>query len=211
MSSTGRRFSTGLPFLDRMIGGGLPVGGLLAITAPSASQSELFLKRFLRNRRTRFVSTVRPETEVVEWARAGAEDPPDLSVASVAPAAPLEDPAGFAEEIPPESFVIVDTVDRLEETSRPRYLPFLDALKEQLRAVDSIGVLHCTSVASPPPRRSLTLARADQVWQLKVAVLSRQIKNRLVVTKARYGRALTEPVDVLLTDRVQIDTSRRIA
>jgi len=72
-------------------------------------------------------------------------------------------------------------------------------------------VLHCIAGDAPvPPLRDLSLNRADHVWQLQVMALSRDVKTRLLITKVRNGRALTEPVDLLMTDRVRVDTSRRI-
>lgn len=56
----------------------------------------------------------------------------------------------------------------------------------------------------------MTLNRVDQVWWLQLELLSREIRTRLYVTKARAGRALTEPIPLTLTDQVVIDTSRNI-
>lgn len=211
MAQANRTFSTGLQFLDRRIGGGFQAGSLVALAAPPGSQSELLLAQFLGTHRTVYVTTTRPEAEVREWAAARAPGDPGLSVAEVAPEELLEAPEAVAELLPPESFLIVDTANGLETAPRPRYLEALNCLKRRLREVDGVGVLHCVDRRTPPPRRSLTLNRADTVWQLEVQALSRELKTRLLVTKDRYGHTLTEPVPLLLTDRVRIDTSRRIA
>lgn len=205
-----RRFTTGLTFLDRMIGGGLPAGGLLSLTAPPTSQSELLLAELMRVRQTVVVSTTRPEEEIRDWADANAGSE-ESTIVSTDPESLLEDPERATTPLSPESFLIVDSVNSLEMASRDRYLAFLNHLKERLRETDSVGILHCIDETDTPPQRSLTLHRSDFVWQLEVLVLSREIKTRLLVTKARQGRALTEPVPLRLTDRVQIDTSRRIA
>lgn len=123
----------------------------------------------------------------------------------------LADPGMATPELTPESFLVVDAVDGLETAERERYLAFLNHLTERLRETDSVGVLHCTDQVENPPQRGLTLHRADDVWQLGVLVLSRELKTRLLVRKARQGQALTEPVPLRLTDRVQVDTNRRIA
>lgn len=210
MGVSTRRFSTGLPFLDRKIGGGLEPGGLLAFTAPLASQSELVLAELIRSRHAVVVSTTRPEAEVERWA-ASKDATGGLDVLAADAETLLEDPDLATAELTPESFLVVDSVDGLETADRERYLSFLDHLKERLRETESVGVLHCTDQVENPPRRGLSLHRADNVWQLEVLVLSREIKTRLLVRKARHGRALTEPVPLRLTDRVQVDTSRRIA
>lgn len=210
MSSTDRRYSTGLPFLDRRIDGGLTVGSLLALTAPPHSQSELLLRQFLLERRTLYISLTRPAPEVEAWATTESILAPELTVIAPKPQALLESLAPIEEELIPECFVIIDRVNELEMADRDGYLSFLDQLKAALHEAESVGVLHCSQRAPGPPRRGLTLDRVDQVWQLELLSLSREIKNRLLVTKSRTGRALQEPIDILLTDRVQVDTSRRI-
>lgn len=209
MNGTTRRFSTGLTFLDRRIGGGLIPGSLLSLAAPPASQSELLIAELIRTRPTTVVSTTRPEGEVQDWATARA-DTSDLSVITTDPESILAQPERVTEDIPPESFVVLDSVNGLETDSRERYLELLNHLKGQLRESDSVGILHCIDQVENPAQRGLTLHRSDDVWQLEVLTLSREIKTRLLITKARHGRALTEPVPLRLTDRVQVDTSRHI-
>lgn len=205
-----RRFSTGLPFLDRRIDGGLAAGCLLALTAPPQSQSELLLRQLLCERRTLYVSVTRPAAEVERWVAAGHRRASDLTVIAPEPHALLEGIAPIEEHLTPECFVIIDRANEIEAADRDRYLTFLDRFKELLYETESVGVLHCSNRSLDPPRRGLTLDRADQVWQLELLPLSREIKNRLLVTKSRRSRALREPIDILLTDRVQVDTSRRI-
>lgn len=210
MASPQRRFSSGMRFLDSRIDGGLGAGGLLALTAPPVSQSELLLREFLLANRTLYVTTIRPEEEVREWATATAAPEPDLQVRRHTGPDLLESLEDVADALSPESFLIIDTATPLETAPRDQYLSFLNELKALLRDTDSVGVLHCIDQTTNPPRRALTLTRADHVWQLQTLVLSREIKNQLLVTKARNGRALSEPIDLLLTDRVRIDTSRKI-
>ena len=210
MTATERRFSTGLPFLDRKIGGGFVPGDLLALTAPPASQAELLVAQFLSARRTTYLSTVREVEEIRAWADA-TTTAEGLTVQTTTPEALLDDPDDALDSLEPESFLVIDTVDGLETAPRDRYLEFTTRLKRRLRETDSVGVLYCTDQHDNPPRRGLTLNRADTVWQLEVLVLSREIKSRLLITKSRNGWALTEPIPLLLTDRVQVDTSRRIS
>lgn len=209
MEATRRHFSTGLRFLDRRIGGGLVPGELLALTAPPGSQSELLLAQLASVRRSVVVSTTRSKSELEAWVDANVTNQ-DVTTIPVDAETFVEDPESVVESMQPESFFIVDSMDGLETVSRDRFLSFLDTIKGALRETDNVGVLHCSDTASPPPRRSLTLHRADYVWKLEVLPLSREVKTRLLVTKARLGRALTEPIPVTLTDEVRIDTSRRI-
>lgn len=210
MNQPDRQYSTGLPFLDRRIDGGLTTGCLLAITAPSQSQSELLLRQLLQAQQTLYVSMMRPAQEIRDWAEGGSGAARDLTVIKSRPQALLEDVTQIESQMAPESFVIVDRTNGLEEAPREDYLDVLNEFKAALQRTNSVGILHCSDVAPNPPRRGLTLDRADQIWQLELLPLSREIKNRLLVTKSRKSRALREPIDLLLTDRVQVDTSRRI-
>lgn len=210
MGVSQRQYSTGLHFLDRRIGGGLEAGSLLAYTAPPESQSELLLREFLMANPTYYVSTTRPTDEVREWATATRSAEPELTVRHIAPDNLLDGVDELRADFEPESFLIIDSINAIEMASRESYLAFLNDLKELLRRTDSVGVLHCLDLPQNPPRRGLTLHRADQVWQLQVLSLSQEIKNKLLITKARNSRALSQPIDLLLTDRVRVDTSRTI-
>lgn len=207
MAASARTFTTGLEFLDRRLDGGIGVGRLLALTAPPSSQTELLLRQLASTRRTTFVSTHRSAAEVREWAAAGVE----IDVTRVTPEELLQGPDAVLESLTSESFLILDTADGLEHAPRESYLDLLDQIKQRLVETDSVGVLHCTDRADNPPRRALTLSRADTVWQVELLVLSREIKTRLLVTKSRSGRALSEPIPLLITDQVRIDTSQRIS
>lgn len=211
MAPTQRRFSTGLQFLDKRIDGGFEAGGLLAFLAPPASQGELLLREFALARTTRYMSTTRPPDEIRDWLDRGSSPPTDITVERHTPSTALEDVETVLADLAPESFVIIDPVTGFEEYPRETYLDFLNGVKRRLRETDSVGILHCLDIPTPPPQRGLTLNRVDQVWHLQVLPLSRSIKSQLLIKKARNTRALTEPIDLLLTDRVRIDTSRRIA
>lgn len=211
MSSPQRQYSTGLPFLDRRIDGGLESGCLLGITAPPQAQSHLLLRQLVQAQGSLYVSMLRPAREIREWAERGGTPASELSVVQTRPRALLDDLGSLEAQLMPESFVIIDRTNGLEETPREDYLDFLNGLKAVLDRTNSVGILHCSNTNPLPARRGLTLDRADQVWQLELVSLTREIKNRLLVTKSRKSRALREPIDIILTDRVRIDTSRTIA
>jgi KaiC/GvpD/RAD55 family RecA-like ATPase len=102
-----RHYSTGLPFLDRRIDGRLPAGSLLAIVAPSHSQSELLLKQLVQTRRTRFVSTHRPPDEVERWVESSPTSVDDLTVTQLDVSTLLEEFPEPVDPIPDESFVVL--------------------------------------------------------------------------------------------------------
>lgn len=217
MFSADRRYSTGLEILDRRLDGGIPVGTLVALVAPPESQSELFLEAMGRHRPVTFVSTTCTRS-VEARRRYGATEAEGAGVRLVHASAselvgsepsPLEERGGLA-GVDEDSFVIVDPANDLERETRADYFGFLDDLVERLEETESVGIIHLLEEESSPRNRWLTLKTADHVWQLELTPTSQDIRNRLLVTKSRGYGALTEPIPLVLTDRVRIDTSRSI-
>lgn len=198
------RFSTGNETLDRLLGGGIPVGDLLALTAPPETQSELLFRELAAVREMRYVDTSgAPEAELRD--RFGDAD---VDVVATSPEDLLENPGAPLEDLPRESFLVVDAVNGLEAIDdRARYRTFLNRTKECVRERDCVAILHCLTGRAPAEQRTMTLHRADDVWQLEPRYDNREIKYRLLVSKSRYHGALDEPVPLLLTDRIDIDTS----
>lgn len=213
MDAPNRRYSTGLRFLDSRLDGGIPAGKLVTLTAPAGSQSELLLYYLATSQPMLYVSIANP-TEAELRAAMDATTitaPVDLEFTHVTPQELLADPDHHFARIRPETFVVIDPVDGLERAAYDQYLSFINQLKQRLREVDSVGVFHALDTEPMPENRRLTLKRTDYVWQLEQIVLSREISNRLLVTKARGGRALSEPIPLAISDHVRVDTSRRIA
>lgn len=213
MQSTERRYSTGLRFLDSRLRGGIPVGKLLTLTAPAHTQSELLLYHLATSNPVRYVSTMNPdEVEILDAIDSSAIGPPiDFEFTYAKPATILETTEEFLEEIRPESILIIDPIDGLERADREQYIAFVNALKQQLRVRDCIGVFHGLETPPIPDARRVTLQRADHVWRLEQLDLSRAIKTRLLITKARGDRAQSDPIPLNISDHVRIDTSRRIS
>ena len=199
-----QRLSTGVPVMDRQLGGGVPAGSLVSLSTPPDTQSELLVEKFTEPRRTRYLSTMRPAAEIRDQF-----DGDDLHVEQVDPKALLDSPSDHLADLPDRSTVVVDPVNPLE-TSRSQYTEFLSTLKRRLRETDSVALFHCIE-ADETSFRWLTLARADMTWRLQLVVGAITIETRLVITKDRGGNPLLEPLKVHLTDEVAVDTSRDIA
>lgn len=201
-----RRYSTGNTFLDRRIDGGIRAGSLVALVAPPGAQSQVLLRSMVRTRRTTYLSTVCPDHD--ELRQEYIPSDADASVAYAAPEDLLSDPDPLLDEVDPESYVVLDGIAALErEGPQSSVLSLLSALKRRLRDTDSVGVLHCQRDIGAGVPMATTLQRADTVWELTPSYGSRSLSYRLLVTKVRGGRALDEPIPLLLTDRVDIDTS----
>lgn len=205
---TAKRLSTGLPLLDRRLGGGFPGGSLVSLTAPPDSQSELLLYEAAAANDCRYLSTLRPADEVRD-ALSRTVGEAGLDIRQVDADALRSTPGGALDELD-GSLVVVDPATELEQGDREAYRAFLDELKSRLSATDSVALLHCHRTTPRTLRRDLTLARADVTLELRVNVFPLGIENLLVVGKFRGGAAPLEPLKLRLSDRAQLDTSRDI-
>lgn len=195
--------STGLPGLDRHLGGGLPAGSLVALTAPPDSQSERLLYRFAAANPSRYLTTFRPADEIEAVIGDRVPDA-DIPVERVRDDRLLDDPGGQFDGLDGEA-VVVDTATELERAGRDQYRRTLDVLKRRLRATDSVALLHCLDVEPTPMRRGLTLGRADVVWRLRFAGFPDRADPRLLVTKFRGGTAPPEALALRFGERVRAE------
>lgn len=183
------RLSTGINLLDKGLGGGIPTGGLVAVSAPPRAQSEPLLYALAARNPARYLSTLRPSEEVEESIAPRVEswEANDIEVRRVDGDDVLSDPETYFQGLDPESVVIIDPATELEQGERARYHNFLDACRQAIRMTDSAAVLHCHQNTPSVLRRDLTLARADQVWNVSIEYVDGDLRTRLGVTKSRGG------------------------
>lgn len=204
------RLPTGIDVLDRRLGGGLPAGSVVALSAPPASQSELLLYELTAARPTLYLSTDRRK-EAVSDAIDRTLAPTGRPMIEYVPGdAPLENARRQFQRIDGQTNLIVDPADLLERTDRIRYQHFLNDLQNHMHNTGSVTVLHCLS-GDEPPLRTTTLHMVDVVLELRVDYTTADVETRLAIPKFRGGRALDETIKLELAERVRIDTSRDIA
>jgi len=220
-----RQFRTGIDLLDRQLGGGIPAGSVVALTAPPASQSELLLYELVGRRRTLYLSAERTADDVRSVLDEQASD-------AAGRASDADGPAGGAAEwhvretrgddqidratrllrsIADGALVIVDPVDALERSDRRRYRRFLAELRDEMESTGGVAVLHCLDGRESPPLRDVTEYMADVVLDLSTEVQQETVRTRLRVPKFRNGAAPTDVIRLRLTDEVTVDHSREIA
>jgi hypothetical protein len=181
------------------------------LLAPPASQSQLLLRAVTQERPVVYLSTsARNEEELATWLAASPHGRANVTVEYTPPETLLGNVRDLLQAAPSESFLVFDAANPLERTSREEYLAFLHDVKGWVAAHDSVAFFHCLDTTRPPPLRPVTLNWVDQIWWLQMQLLSSDISNKLYVTKARNDRALEEPIPLVLTDQVRIDTSRNI-
>lgn len=194
--------STGLPALDERLGGGLPAGSLVALTAPPDSQSEqLLYAAAAATDGARYRSTFRPADEIREVFDAAYPNA-DVPVDRVRDDEFLSDPASVVGD--GEGLLVVDTATELERAGRDEYRRALDVVKRRLRSGGGAAVLHCLDIEPSPMRRGLTLGRADVALRLRFAGLPERVVPHLLVTKLRGGTAPEEAVRLRFDDQPQV-------
>jgi hypothetical protein len=198
------RLSTGVDVIDRRLGGGVPPGTLLALSAPPDTGSEQLLRAFLESHGGRYLTLLRSVEE------ASAELSSFVDVRHARPGDLLASPDDRFGGLSERDVVVVDPVNELEKRSSDDYVALLSRLKHQLLETESVGVLHCLRTTTEPDNRWLTLGRADWAWHLELTRLPLSVETRLYVTKSRGGRSLPEPLKLQLFDGVHVDTSRDI-
>jgi KaiC/GvpD/RAD55 family RecA-like ATPase len=206
------RLDTGIDVLDRKLGGGIPEGSLVALTAPPASQAELFLYELTATRGTLYLSldrTAQAVTESIEQTPAETGDP---TVRHITGEAPLDNAGKLVSALPETSNLIVDPLDVLESQEPPsRFRSFMNDLKNHITNTGSLGIVHCLEGRGVPPLRDTTEHFADVVFELQTTTDSDEVENRLAIPKFRGGRAPSGIIKLDLVEQVSIDTSRDIA
>jgi KaiC/GvpD/RAD55 family RecA-like ATPase len=205
------RLPTGVSVLDRQLDGGIPAGSIVALTADPASQSELFLQELTATRGTLYLTTVRSDQAVRDAYDRAKTRTGNPTIRDVGGDAPLDRANRFIRELPEQATLIIDVVDPLERSRRPRFREFLNELQTHMVNTGSIAVLHALQGQSIPENRDMTEHMADLVFDLRTTITTSEIQNRLAIPKFRGGRALEEPIKLKLTESVTIDTSRDIA
>jgi archaellum biogenesis ATPase FlaH len=202
---------TGIGVLDQRLGGGIPSGSIIALSAPPASQAELLLYEFTAPRETLYLTLDRTELGVADSFRRTAVETGTPTVQYVADDGRTDHAIELLGGLPERSTVVVDPHSAIEREGRSDFFEFMTQLRLHVIDTDSLAVLHCLDGRNTPPLRDSTEHLADVVFELTTDVAGATVENRLAVPKFRGGRALTETLKLRLTDSVAVDTSRDIA
>lgn len=205
-------FRTGIQPLDRELPDGILPGSLVLLKARPDTQSELLLQTFANNKDTVYI-TVHRDKPLVEDAL---ERSPFLTnmphIIDISQSSPLDDLKKKIQSIPDGCYVLIDSIDLIEDRDSERYRTFLNEFQNALVNTNSVGIMHAYKYRnqSPPESRVMTEGICDIIFNLQFSDEGDETNTRLVVSKFRGGKALDETVKVKLTDTVQVDTSRDI-
>lgn len=209
-----QRVSSGIRALDRKLSGGVPSGTLVTLLAEPTSQAELFIEGFISERETVYLSTERAPTTVMaalHQQKGPHNSHTDLTVTQLDCDAPVIDAISHLETLPDESVLVIDPIESLECADSGQYRAFISKLRATLTQTNSIAVLHALKHDSTPAQRHRTEYMSDLVFDLVTTTSHGSVESELFVPKFRGGNALTDPIQVELTDSITVDTSRDIA
>lgn len=181
------------------------------MTAPPTSQSELLLYELAAQQRTLYLSAQRTAPAIRDAIERSVPEYAQIHVHAVDQDAPAADITDLVERFESSSVVLVDPMDVVERCERDRLREFYCRLRERLVEADSIAVLHCLSGRDVPAGRDVTTYMADLVFELETERDGDTVENTLAVPKFRGGPALSKALELELTERVVVDTSRDIA
>lgn len=229
--------TTGIRDIDAKLGGGFSPGSLVALVTSPSTPSYAVLQELMRQRRTLYISTLRPAS-VVENDLPGGEDPTtDVRIKEVGKASTqnvmlheltgsdihaakttepdriFDDVYDIVEGMDDGYNVIVDPMNPLERNAcRADYKQLLSRLAALLHQSGSLGLFHCTSLGDAPAFRETTLTVSDVVWELDTVTDNNgNLKVQTQMPKNRGGNALLERVDLVVNEsRVTADKSRSI-
>lgn len=230
--------TTGIDTIDRRLGGGIQPGSLVSLVTPPSLQSHPILFELIRERPTVYIATLRGRSAIENDLAPLAGEDTEVSIQAVGGAAiggsrnlteftdsqiysinttererTFDDIVETVQTVQDSVNIIIDVANPLERSqSRQDYQTFLRSLKEKLIETDSLALLHCIQLESPPPYREETLSFADVVWELDiVAGRKKALEIQSKIPKNRGGEAILEKMTLNVNeDRVYIDDSRNI-
>lgn len=200
--------STGIEILDRKLGGGIPPGRTVVVSADPVSQSEALLYEVASSRRTLYVTTMRPESEVE--AILNDVGTSEYKVVDGNGDPRFGDVVDLIRRLPDASHVVVDPMRPLESLDGFAYREFLTDLRNALHETESVAYLHCLRSREPGERRDVTEYLADVVFEITTTRDGDSIETYLSVPKYRRGQAPEDIIKLDLSTGVSVDFSRNI-
>lgn len=190
------RLATGIDVLDSTLGGGIPAGSVVALTADVASQTEHLLYAMTATRGTLYLSTERSASNVERAIDRSSVETGKPTIRRLDGEDPLEHALEMIEKLPAGANLIVDPIDRLEAVDGERYLSFLNAVANRMVETDGMTIFHCLGAASESANRRSTKHVADAVFDVHTTTpgWDVDVNQYLSVSKYRFDSSLVNTV-----------------
>lgn len=205
------RLSTGIEKLDRALNGGVREGSVISITAPPNSQYEIFLQHFIKERDTLYISTTRTEEHINKQLSLRGIDRNGCGVKYVDPTdSVMEDVLNYAKKPPRGSNVIIDISDPLESEDTGRIINFFHELKTHMETIGGIALVVGLNSEPVPSGRKYTYKMADIVMDIEFIHRGTETEIMMRTPKNRNETAVIDPLKLLITDNVEVDSKRQV-
>jgi KaiC/GvpD/RAD55 family RecA-like ATPase len=201
--------STGIADLDDLLGGGVPAGSLVLLTAEPTSHAPRLLRRLAEARNGRYVA-VEPLKSMVEDAfeRDGRGELPPID--GVDGDESIEEFGSVLSGLGDRTTLVVDGVGPLERAG-DQYRSLLSFVRERTGAAGGVAYLYGVEGRAVPPKRDLTERAADVVLRLRTTVDTDGFETQLDVETFRERPGRRRTVELTLGSTVRVDVSRDIA
>lgn len=194
--------SSGLHELDEELGGGIPAGSIVVVTAPPESASELIGQTIaVENQPSRYVSTVLSESllnrrfdELAEADETDASDSDSVGVtrAGFGAVDELESGARSLQESGQDvgALVVDSMTDLVADVDRSEVRETLDGIREAISESDAVAVLVVETSGGEPVNQPgrLVLRAADVVMTYRAAEAARE-EDTLTLRRVRTTTA----------------------
>jgi hypothetical protein len=157
------RLPTGIPAIDTPTDG-VPSGSIIGVSAkPDARSERLLYALTSTDRQTTYITTERSEQIILNQLR-------ESDVASLSPQPIIKHVDGpdvleqvglLIESLPQNSNLIIDSMDRLEQTDREAYISFMNTLSQEVHNAGAIAMVHMLDRSQTSRNRSTTTQFVD--------------------------------------------------
>jgi len=190
------RLATGIEPLDEQINGGVSGGTLIGVSAESDARSELLLHALSATRHTLYLTTERSEQLTLDRLNQSALIASDAlpDIRYIGGDDPLTRAETAIESLPHHSNLIIDSMDRLEQSEKNDYISLLNRLSEVIQQTGSIAMLHLIDRTPASRNRSTTKQFTDLLLRLEKHRTDGEITHQLSIPTSRIDGIPSMPV-----------------
>ncbi|MDF1557502.1 MAG: RAD55 family ATPase [ANME-2 cluster archaeon] len=230
--------SSGIYVLDRSIGGGLPAGSMVYISATTKSMSEVFLYQFTQSRKTYYFTTERRPEYVKKDIMNMNFDVSEISFVDVygsyylSPQGDMIDNVGneyvdakiiefieynlsniLSEETNGPVNIIIDTFSFFLNlnVNKGMIRRLLNILYETSKETSGLTFLYGMKDSIDPRMENEILNTCDAIFDVDLEKTGDKILSKLSIPKIRGMTPTTEMIKFKIGEGIQIDTSKDIA
>ena len=205
--------TTGLPFLDQILGGGLPTKSLVCFLMDSASGAEILLYQFASTHKTYYFSNVRRPEDITRIMK-------DLNMDSRNIKFIGGDEAKYMfansikkvqSEVEPCNVIIDSFSFFLNASSSPENIrKLLDLIRDVTTSRDGVAFLLVYKNTHPKEVENVVLNASDAIFDIECHTSGERQETILSIPKIR-GTTPIGRIKVTLGEKIKIDTAREIA